>query len=164
MNHLAWNVGQLFAENYIQVTATLSNVDLEEVAPFDMKEACISAKVETKPNAPYKLLLYCNMSVELARNIVSGMSHGKVSSPEDVIIYIREYINIASGKAVSIINSSIGKSVRFLVPEVQGGLTEIDDADKYDSYATTYFRSTYGDMVLKIAYTIDENIMLAERV
>ncbi|WP_167957812.1 chemotaxis protein CheX [Anaerosporobacter faecicola] len=158
MNQTTWDIGKLFTDKYKEVTARLSCIDLEEVSPFEMKEDCIFGKVETKPNAPYNLVLFCDMSGELAKQIVSRMSNGTVNSPEDVIIYIREYINIASGRAVSTINNYVGKSARFNVPEVQEEKLLVEDVEGYESYASAFLKSEYGEMILKVAYTIDGSL------
>ena len=164
MNQLTLDVGELFINIYKEVTEYLSCVELKVVLPFEVEGDCISGRVETKPDAPYDLVLFCCMSQELAKQIVNDMSKGNVSSQEDIIIYIKEYINIASGRAVSTINNHIGKSARFCIPEVQNGKLDIGDIDRYESYASVFFRSEYGEMILKVAYTIDCCLKLADRV
>ena len=116
----------------------------------------------TKDNAPYDLGVVCTMSMNLARQIVCGMSRGRVSSYEDVILYIREYINIANGSAVSVLNNYVGKSVRFMVPEVQGRQMELEKLDKYEGYTEAYLKSEYGEMILRVAYAIDCYLEVAE--
>lgn len=163
MNQLTLDVGELFINKYKEVTASLSSVELEEVLPFELDKDCISGKVKTKSGAPYDLVLLCDMSQELAKQIVRDMSQETVNSQEDIIIYIREYINIASGRAVTTINNHIGKSARFGIPEVQSVKIDISNVDKYESYANVFFRSEYGEMILKVAYTFDDFLELASR-
>lgn len=158
MNQLSLDVGELFVNKYKEVTASLSCVELEEVLPFELDKDCISGKVKTKSGAPYDLILLCYVSQELAKQIVSDMSQETVNSQADIIIYIREYINIASGRAVTTINNHIGKSARFGIPEVQNEKIDISNVDNYESYASVFFRSEYGEMILKVAYTFDDNL------
>lgn len=164
MNQVTLDVGELFINKYKEVTASLSCVELEEGLPFELDSDCLSGRVKTRHDAPYDLILFCCISQELAEQIVSEMSKEKVNSSEDIIIYIREYINIASGRAVSTINNHIGKSARFCIPEVKYGILDISDVDKYESYASVFFKSEYGEMILKVAYTIDSYLKLADRV
>ena len=164
MNQLTLDARELFANKYKEVAASLSCVKLEEVLPFELDKNCISGKVQTKPDAPYDLVLFCYMSLDLAKQIVSGMSKGKVNSQEEIIIYIREYINIASGQAISTINNHIGRSARFCNPEVQNEKIDVGDVVEYESYTSVFFRCEYGGMILKVAYTIDDSLKLADRV
>lgn len=163
MNHLTLDVGELFINRYKDVTAFLTCVELEEVLPFVLDKDCISGRVKIKSGEPYDLILICCMSQKLANQIVSDMSEDTVNSQEDIMIYIREYINIATGQAVSTINNIIGKSARFGIPEVQNEKIDISNEDKYESYTNVFFRSEYGEMILKVAYTIDDILELAGR-
>lgn len=162
MKQITCDIGELFADKYKDVTASLGGITLEEVTPFEISDECISGRVQTKENAPYGLMVICTMSVELAEQIVDGMSHGKVRSHEDVMLYIREYINIASGSAVSVLNNYVGKSVRFLVPEVQGGQMELVKTDQYESYTDAFLKSEYGEMILRVAHAMNCCLEMAE--
>lgn len=163
MNQLTLDVEELFINRYKDVTAFLSCVELEEVLPFELDKDCISGRIKIKSGAPYDLVLICCMSRKLANQIVREMSEDTVNSQEDIMIYIREYINIATGQAVSTINNIIGKSARFGIPEVQNEKIYIRNEGKYESYASVFFRSEYGGMILKLAYTIDDILELAGR-
>lgn len=163
MNQLTLDVGELFISRYKDVTAFLTCVELEEVLPFELDKDCISGRVKIKPGASYELVLICCMSQELANQIVSDMSEKTVNSREDIMIYIREYINIATGQAISTINNLIGKSARFGIPEVQNEKIDMSNVDKYESYTSVFFTSEYGEMILKVAYTIDDILELAGR-
>lgn len=163
MNQITFNVGELFVEKYIEVTAVLSCVELKEVLPFELDRDCISGRVKTKVDAPYDLDLLCCISQELANQIVSVMSKEKDNSQEDIIMYIREYINIASGQVVSTINNHVGKSARFSIPEVQNEEIDSSNMKDYENYTSIFFRSEYGEMILNVAYTIDDILVLAGR-
>ncbi|WP_310601951.1 hypothetical protein [Anaerosporobacter sp.] len=157
MGQMTLDVGELFISKYKELTVSMSNIELEEVLPFELDGTYILGKVETKPNAPYGLVLYCYMSEGLVKQIVSGMSNGKVSSRSDTILYITEYINIVGGRAVSGINNFIGQSVRFSIPEITEGIVAIGDVvEDYKTTTSAFFKSNYGEMILKVAYTIDE--------
>ncbi|HEX3075777.1 MAG TPA: hypothetical protein VHQ24_02790 [Lachnospiraceae bacterium] len=153
MDEMLDNLGEFFAEKYIEVTAALSRIQLQESYPIDMNGNIVSGKLTATPNSPYSFILLCYITEELANMIADKMSNGMIGSIDERDLYLREYINIASGKAITSINNAIHKSIKFSVPEVQNTRYEHKDLEIYDNYVNTFLRCEYGCMMIEIAFS-----------
>lgn len=156
MQEATLNVQDLFLNEYTKVTKQLSQIELEPSEVCAQEPNGFAGVVQVKENCCYDLALICNISYSVAEQIVKVMSGGTIRSKDNMMIYLTEYINIATGRAITHINNYFKRSIRFAVPVIKEYHCDIDELEKYLECFTIYFKSDYGEFQLQVAYTVKD--------
>ena len=93
----------------------------------------------------------CSFTTELYQAIVKAMHGGTLPVEQERILYLKEYMNIVCGRAVSALNNEIGTPSRLSVPYYR------DEAPMYrkdrQQEIRFFYETDFGAMQVKIGFS-----------
>ncbi len=147
-------VNEIFQQSFVDISKKLVGLSLRErECPEDMLEknrffifvsGCLDSGI------------VCAFSSELFQYIAEIMYGGILPSREEQVLYIKEYINIVCGRAVSKVNSVTGSFSRLSVPYYNGEIPVPKD-DRPEKLFL-YYETDHGDMQITINYLLHSDI------
>lgn len=148
-------VYEMFQQAFADVSRALVNLSLRE---NDYK------KGKTSQSTADTVLIYTtgllnakvqfSFSADLFYYIIETMNGGVLPDETEQPLYIKEYVNIVCGHAVSQINNMLGVSSRLTVPYLWNE-APVRRQEKMD-IKQLYYETEYGDMQILIEYAIEK--------
>lgn len=147
-------VNEIFQQSFVDITKKLVGLSLQErEQPEDLLEKnrifiFISGFLDSG--------VVCAFSSELFEYIAEVMYGGVLPSRGEQILYLKEYINIVCGRAVSQFNNATGSFSRLSVPYYNGEIPV--PKDKRPGKLFLYYETDHGDMQIAIDYLIHKDV------
>lgn len=95
--------------------------------------------------------IVCSFAPELFHAIVKAMYGGELPIEEERILYLKEYMNIVCGRAVSMLNNEIGIPSRLSIPYYREEAPKREEV--WPEKIWLYYETDYGDMQVLIDYS-----------
>lgn len=147
-------VNEIFQQSFVDITKKLVGLSLQErEQPEDLLEKnrifiFISGFLDSG--------IVCAFSSELFEYIAEVMYGGALPSQEEQILYLKEYINIVCGRAVSKVNNITGSFSRLSVPYYNGEIP-IPKEERPEKIFL-YYESDHGDMQIEMDYLLHKDL------
>ncbi len=141
---------EIFQKAFTEVTMKLTKISLQGrdgSIPADCKEQmmlCVTGFIEAE--------IVCVFAAGLCQAIVRAMYGGALPVEEERILYLKEYVNIVCGRAVTVLNNEIGMSSRLSVPYYREEAPKRNK--KRQETIKLYFGTDYGDMQIMVDYSV----------
>lgn len=102
----------------------------------------------------FKAKVQFSFSAGLFQYIIETMNGGVLPNEAEQPLYIKEYVNIVCGRAVSQINNKVGVSSKLTVPyfREEAPVRQQGEVEKIK----LYYETEYGDMQILIEYAMNE--------
>ena len=163
-------VGKIFDDAFISISKKLISLDLRR-----KKEEIISVKCMefVKTKGKFNSTIICGFSSDIFDAIIIGMNDGKMpsedapptwsptprrwkllSSEDEKVLYINEYVNIICGRALSEINNRLGRTSRLTVPMMCSDKESIDIDDSEMENEVLFYETEFGNIEVCIYYKI----------
>ncbi|MDE6852951.1 MAG: hypothetical protein K2J67_10815 [Lachnospiraceae bacterium] len=149
---------EVFRKAFTEITMKLTKIPLQE------------SDNGTDVNCEEQMVLFihgfieaeivCLFAKDLYLAIVTEMHGGTLPAEQESILYLKEYMNIVCGRAVSALNNEIGKPSRLSVPYYQEEVPEHHRDQQQE--IRLFYETEYGAMQVKIAFSagqIKEGLM-----
>lgn len=142
-------VYEIFQRAFTEVTMKLTEISLQGGngnIPAECQVRlmlCITGFIEAE--------IVCVFASRLYQAIVKAMHGGTLPVEEECILYLKEYVNIVCGRAVTVLNNKIGMSSRLSVPYDWEEAPERGKA--WQETIQLYFETAYGDMQIMVDYS-----------
>lgn len=94
--------------------------------------------------------IYCVFSHSLYEKIISEMYGGEMPPEDERSLYIKEFVNILCGRAISMINNLLKESSRLSIPFY--GEEIPSDEQRLPEEIQLCYKTEYGDMYFEICY------------
>lgn len=139
----------VFQDVFTEITQKLTKIPLREIDSIaDMK---CEEQVILFIHGFIEGEIVCFFAKELYEAIVKAMYGGTLPEEQECILYLKEYMNIICGRAVSALNNAIGEKSRLSIPYYQ------EEAPKEHKNRQHTIRlcydSDYGTMQVRIAFS-----------
>ncbi len=143
-------VAELFDFAFVSVTQKIASLDLKREPDRDMNdEEKYIGSVSTKGR--FNSLIVCEISPEVYDYIIDVMNGGEMMSEDERILYIKEYINIVCGYALSQINNKMGPPPSRLTPPAFGTSDEMMGGEESKSESLNlYYETDMGVMRVSV--------------
>lgn len=147
-------VNEIFQQSFVDITKKLVGLSLQErEEPGDLLEKnrifiFISGFLDSG--------IVCAFSSELFEYIAEVMYGGILPSHEEQILYLKEYINIVCGRAVSKVNSVTGSFSRLSVPYYNGEIPV--PKGEWPEKIFLYYETEHGNMQIEMDYLLRKDL------
>lgn len=139
----------VFQSVFTEITQQLTKIPLKESDSItDMK---LEEQVILFIHGFIEAEIVCFFAKELYEAIVKAMYGGTLPAEQERILYLKEYMNIICGRAVSALNNAIGEPSRLSVPYYQEEVPE--DHKKRQHTIQLSYDTEYGTMQVRIAFS-----------
>lgn len=136
----------VFQKAFTEVTLMLTKIPLQGTVNGTVDECKEQIMLFTSGFIEAEIV--CLFATELCQAIVKAMHGGTMPVEQERILYLKEYMNIVCGRAVSVLNNEMGKSSRLSVPYYQ------EEAPKrYEDHKQEirfYYETDFGAMQVRI--------------
>ncbi len=144
-------VDEIFDSAFVSVTKKLSSLDLKRGLDRKLEEDVYTGSVFTL--GVFEAFVFCDISSKLYDYIVYEMSDGCALTAEDKLLYIKEYMNIVCGYAVSKINNELGSACKISVPVFDSMEQMIAEAQQKPSQDVIFYETDVGMIRVSVYYT-----------
>ncbi len=135
------------------MTKKLTSVALENGIQTDAITDNIMTGIVTT-RGMFQALIICEMQNSLCDKLVLEMNLGDKLNLDDQILYIKEYLNIICGKALSDINNQLGSRSKLSVPHIVQGSYGLEEKHDYILKHEFIYASDYGRMNVSVYYKL----------
>lgn len=141
----------VFNNAFIVITDKITRIQLktwecEEIMPDIMVTGIITTK------GVFHAYIICEIQENLYEGMIANMSEGNILSSDDKILYLKEYLNIVCGKALTDINNLLGSRTRLSVPRIVQGSYKIESKHEFIEQNQLCYCSDSGGMTVKVYY------------
>lgn len=109
---------------------------------------CVYVLIFTK--GYWESSIYCAFSYPLYEKIITEMYGGELPPEDERSLYIKEFVNILCGRAISMINDLLQESSRLSIPFCDEEIPK--DEQQLSEKAQLCYKTDYGDMYFEICY------------
>lgn len=140
---------EVFQKAFTEITMKLTKIPLKG----SDKESCDDCKEQMILfiNGYIDAEIVCFFATELYQAIVKAMHGGTLPVEEDRILYLKEYVNIVCGRALSVLNNEIGTPSRLSVPYYR------DEAPMYRKVRQQeirfFYETDFGAMQVRVGFS-----------
>lgn len=148
---------ELFDRAFSDVTKKLVRIefrkinDEREVQEQELLNTGFRELIETKGSM--NSVIVCQFSEELYRSITAKMNGGEIPSPDEIHLYLNEYMNIICGYAVSQVNNLTGTKSRLSVPMFFQEGESVDFSFQTKQGQRLTYDSKYGTLHVFLYYS-----------
>lgn len=144
-------VDEIFDCAFVSVSKKIASLNLKRELDRDLNgENSYTGSVFTK--GKFNSLIVCKISPDVYEHIIYVMNGGTLMADDEKQLYIKEYINIVCGHALSQINNMTGSSSRLTVPEFQAGDKAIEESERKSENLILYYETDIGVIRVSVYY------------
>lgn len=136
-----------FRNSFIVITRQLASIELQHAEFFQEEDVLVALQICTKGR--FRFEIACEMTEAFFERVTEKMGCTKQSDMNEKILYIKEYMNIFSGHAVSVLNNETGSRSRLSVPCILSGEKAKTIFSKEQGVIYSY-QSEYGNVRLLV--------------
>lgn len=100
----------------------------------------------------FNSLVVMEFSPDICKHIVFTMTNGAQLTDEEKILYMKEYINIVCGRAISEINDETGSASRITIPVFNSLEKIIGEAEKKAKKIVLHYETDIGIICVSVYY------------
>lgn len=99
--------------------------------------------------------IYCYLEKDLVVEMINNITRGEPILEGEIDLYLKEYLNVICGRAISEINNIVGIASRFSVPDIFQGYKEVENC--YEQKEEFMYGNEFGMLKLIVVYMFEEN-------
>ncbi len=147
-------INGIFDNVIVSVSKKLMQLELEAMLQEEVKEDnVITVTMESK--GVFNSKIYCYMEKDLVVKMINDLTRGEPILEGEIDLYLKEYLNVICGRAISEINNIVGVASRFSVPDIFQGYKETEDC--YEQKEEFMYGNEFGMLKLIVIYMFEEN-------
>lgn len=146
-------INKIFEDVIVSVSKKLMQIELES----DLKEVEEDnvITITLVSFGVFNSRIYCYLEKDLVVEMINKMTRGEPILEGEIDLYLKEYLNVICGRAISEINNIVGTASRFTVPDIYQGYKEIEKC--YERKEEFIYGSEFGMLKLVVLYMFEEN-------
>lgn len=147
------DVRAIFRDVFIKLTKHMGNMNLLETGePITKEKDRYIVFVNTK--GVFLARIICILDKKLGQDILTNMVHGRKLLPEEQELYLKEYVNIICGNALTQINSQKKAASRLTVPAFSEEESLLEKEMEMQNESIV-FQGNSGCIEVRISYVME---------
>lgn len=144
-------VEEIFDCAFVSVTKKIASLDLCRKSDGSLKiDDEYAGSVYT--TGMFNSLVVMEFSPAICKHIIFTMTNGAEVTDEERLLYMKEYVNIVCGRAISAINDETGSISRITIPAFHSLEEIISEVDKKSKKIVLHYETDIGIICVSVYY------------